>query len=233
MRKKVSIVAVLGLLAAAGACGEDHKESRTTAAPATAVAATTTTASPTDLAPLLLDASDVGEGWNASTELSIADLGSIGESPCPGTAINPTIAQRLKPTVGVQFEPADGSKRGIQEVVLSGNTERLAADLDIVFGGVDVCKDVETTTPDAEKLRYEPLAVPELGDQRMAAIVTVFEPPDFQVTWRGHTAIVRYRSIAIMLNQFEILPSPQDKPVMSDAEFVELLRKAVTKLSRS
>jgi hypothetical protein len=228
MKTTMTLLALLGLTVAGAACGEDEA-TESTAAPVTTVAEVTTTR-PVDLDTLLLDASDVGEGWTANTELSVEDLGSLAQSPCENTAPNPTIAARLQPTAGVIFEPDDGSMQGIQELAVEGEPSQLAADLDIVFEATDQCIGVESTTPDAEKVTYEALEIPQLGDQQMAATVTAFEPPDFQTTWRGHSAIVRVGGVAIMLNQFEILSSPDDEPTTSDADFIALLETAVAKL---
>lgn len=231
MHKRAIVVAIIGLAVSAVACGDENDDGRSTVASTTTVV-TTTTAPTADLSALLLDVADVGEGWSATTALSPEDLGSIADSPCAALVMNPTIIERLKPTTGVQFQPTDGSKRGLQEVALTGDPARLPQDLQAVFDGIaEVCAGVESTTPDAERIRYEPFAVPALGDQRLAIIWTAHEPPEYQVTWRGHTAIVRVGAIAIMLTQFDILPTPQDEPLMSDAEFVEVLRKAVDKLS--
>ena len=90
---------------------------------------------------------------------------------------------------------------------------------------------VQYEVPDSgEKVEYDLVDVGELGDQRSAATITAFEPPEFTTTWRGHTAIVRVGAVVIMLNEFEILKSPDEKPTMTDEMFTSLLTEAVSRL---
>jgi hypothetical protein len=212
-------VAVLAL--ALTACGSD-------AAPATS------TVSPAELKAMLLTVDDlegIDGGWTVKADTSTADLGSLAESPCPDVALDQQLVARLKPTDGVIFEPGDGSLRGIQQLILTGNAAQLKLDLDTVFGNVESCVGVQYEVPDSgEKVEYDLVDVGELGDQRSAATITAFEPPEFTTTWRGHTAIVRVGAVVIMLNEFEILKSPDEKPTMTDEMFTSLLTEAVSRL---
>lgn len=220
------------LVAVVTACGSDKSAPATT--PATTSAASTTVPGP-DLTPLLLTVDDLvgldGE-WTVMTDMSPDDLGSLASSPCPDTTLDPELVERLRPTAGVIFEPADGSMQGVQELILSGDPARLEADLEAVIGSVESCVGEQYEVPDTgEKVQYDLIDVGDLGDQRAVATVTAFEPPDFMTTWRGHTAIVRVGDTAIMVNQFQILDSPDLEPSMTDEEFVTLLQAAVAKLA--
>ena len=219
------------LAAGVSACGSDGTAS-TTSSTSTTVAATTTTVSA--LHPLLLAVGDLAgleTEWTVMTDMDPADLGSLAESPCPDTTLAADLVERLRPTDGVIFEPTDGSLHGVQELILSGEPTQLEADLDVVFGSVESCVGEQYEVPGTgEKVQYDLLDVGDLGDQRAVATVTAFEPPDFTTTWRGHTAIVRVGGVAIMVNQFEILGSPDATPRMDDSEFAALLQAAVAKL---
>lgn len=205
-----------------------------TTVPATSVVAPTAPgATDQELAAMLLTADDIGAGWAANTDLDPADLGTLGESPCPDVGINPTITQRLQATTGVLFEPVDGSLRGIQELLVrSDDPGRLALDLDAVFGAVEQCMGLETTAPDGELVTMVRLELPAVGDSRLGATVTVLEPPDFRTTWLGHLAVVRVGNLAIMLNQFDIVDSPDVTPPTTDAEFIAMIERSVQLLEQ-
>ena len=219
------MIAVLALGAAA--CGSDESVATTT------MAAPTTTA-PSELKAKLLTVDDlVGvEGdWSVMADMTPDDLGSLAESPCPDAAIDPQIVERMIPTDAVIFEPTDEATRGVQELILAGDPEQLASDLEVVFGSVESCVGQQYEVPGSgEKVQYDLVDVPEFGDQRSAARLVAFEPPDFTTTWRGHTAIVRVGGVVIMINEFQILDSPDAEPFMDDAEFVALLESAVARL---
>ena len=178
----------------------------------------------------------MGSGWKPETEITAADLGGIGELPCSGVpdlAINPTIAARLVAATGIILSPTDGTPRGIKEILVTGEPDRLARDLEAVIGAAtDNCIGKDLVTKDNEKIRMEVLALDGFGDQRSAITVMVGEPPDYQSTWRGYQAIVRVGSVAIMISAFEVMGTPDAKPVMDAAGFVRLVEQAVSKLSR-
>ncbi len=225
----------LGLAGALSACGS--KTASTTTQPpttlaTTTVAATTTTLSAAELTSRLLTSADIGGGWTPAQDITAADLGGLGESPCENVAINPTIAARLVASVGVILKPDDGTPRGIKETVVIGEPDRLARDLDAVFGAAtDNCIGKDLTTKDGEKVRMQTFVLPDVGDQRSAISVTVGEPPDFRSTWKGHQAIIRLGSIAVAITEFEVVGSPDQAPRMSDAQFVQLVQQAAAKLT--
>jgi hypothetical protein len=227
------VVIAAGLSLVAAGCGSDSEPSASSTSSSSTGSSSTSgpssTASVVDLDAMLLTAAEGPEGWVVMGDMSPEDLGSLGDPICPDTAINPTIIARLKATSAVILEPADGSLKGMQELLVTGEPDRLAADLDIVFDTVEVCGE-EFTTVDGEKVQYVPFDIPDLGDQRNATTLKAFEPPDFQTTWLGHSAVVRVGSVALMLNQFEIVDTPDTEPSMSDAEFMEILERAVAKL---
>jgi hypothetical protein len=205
------------------------------------VQATSTTAAPTttvslaDLRERLLTAGEVGAGWKPETEITAADLGGIGELPCSGVpdlAINPTIAARLVAATGIIMSPTDGTPRGIKEILVTGEPDRLSRDLDAVIGATtDNCIGKDLVTKDHEKVRMEVVALDGIGDQRSAVTVTVGEPPDYQSTWRGYQAVVRVGPVAMMISTFQVMGTPDAKPVMDEAGFVALVKQAVAKLS--
>lgn len=216
------------LAAGLSACGSDGSTATTT------TAAPSTTAVSELKAKLLTVDELVGvDGeWTVMTDMTPDDMGSLGESPCPDGALADDIVERLRPTDAVIFEPSDSSMRGVQELILSGDPAQLESDLAAVFGSSETCVGEQYEVPGTgEKVQYDLVDVAELGDQRIVARITAFEPPDFTTTWRGHMAVVRVGGVAIMLNEFEILDSPDTEAAMSDDEFVTLLEAAVAKLA--
>jgi putative hemolysin len=227
MNTKLGLLALLGLAGALVACGGDDATIDTTPATTTPVE---TTALPTadQLDALLLGIGDVGSAWRLGPAITDADLTDAIQIPCPDTAINPTIGDRLTPITGVQFEPVDQSSRHLIEFALTGRPERLGADLQALFDTLDACAATTPTTIDTGSLTVERLAIPDLGEQRAAYTLTGVQGPE--ATWYVRTAYARVGSIAVEIGLTEILPAPDDQPSVSDDEFVQLVQTAVAGL---
>jgi hypothetical protein len=178
---------------------------------------------------MLLDVGDVGAGWQVGPEVTDADFSDSTQFPCNDMALNPTIIERLTPVTGIQFEPTDGSYKHLIEFLVTGDPQRLALDLQFYFEGMEACAATTPTTIGFGTLTVEPFTIPELGDQRVAYVLTGVESPD--ATWYIRSAEVRVGSIASEVALTEILPTPQDEPTITDAEYVQLLETAVAKLS--
>lgn len=236
-RSVVSWLVVFGFGVASVACSSEDGGTTTvasSAAPATTEPAPTEPATTSVLAPLLLTVDDLGPGWEVDPDVNPADFTSIGDLRCTDSALNPTIVERLVPTDVVILNGTDPAVfEGVQELMLSGDPARLAADLDILFEAATACLGSERVNEDGERVRYDPFEIPDLGDQRLAGELTVGEPPDYQTTWRGHTAIVRVGAIALMVNQFEILSTPEAIPSMTGDDFIALLELAVDRVVAS
>lgn len=228
MHAQLGLVALLGLAGTLVGCGDDEATRDTTPA-TTAPAETTVPLSTEQLDSMLLDASDVGSAWQLGPPITEADLTDATQIPCPDTAINPTIADRLTPITGVQFEPVDRSSRHLIEFAVVGQPDQLDADLQVLFDAMDACAAATPTTSGTGSLRVERLTIPELGDQRAAYTLIGVETPDTP-TWYVRDAEVRVGSIAVEVGLTEILPTPDDEPSISDAEFVRLIQTAVTNL---
>lgn len=222
MYARLGFIALFGLVGTFMGCGDDDTASPTT------TESTATTVAVSELDSMLLGADDVGTGWQLGPPINEADLADSTQIPCPDTAINPTIADRLTPVTGVQFEPTDRSPRHLIEFLVTGQPEQLNADLQVMFEAMDACAATTPTSTDAGSLTVEPLTIPELGDQRAAYTLIGVESPD--TTWYVRDASVRVGSIAIELALTEILQTPEDEPTTSDAEFVQLLETAVDAL---
>ena len=236
MFTRVSFIASLGLVGALFACGDDGTSGNTTtptsslpAITATTSSSTTTTISTAQLDSMLLDVGDVGAGWQLGPEVTDADFLDSTQFPCNDMALNPTIIERLTPVTGIQFEPTDGSYKHLIEFLVTGDPQRLALDLQFYFEGMEACAATTPTTTGFGTLTVEPFTIPVLGDQRAAYVLTGVESPD--ATWYIRSAEVRVGSIATEVALTEILPTPQDEPTITDAEYVQLLETAVAKLS--
>lgn len=231
MRSRTGRLVVLAdaIVVLAPSCGDDQaaRTSTTTAASTTSSSATATTS---QLDAMLLDASDVGAEWGVPSPVNAEDLADATRIPCPDVAVNPTIAGRLTPVTGVQFEPAERAYRHLVEFAMSGDAVRLDADLRAFFGAVESCSTATPSAPGA--LKVETLPISTRGDQRAAFVLVGRESPDAPATWYVRDAVVRVGGIAIELGLAEILPAGQDAPHFSDADFDALLGKAVAKLER-
>lgn len=206
---------VLGLAVVVMGCGNDGRTS-TTAVPASKLGA------------MLLEARDVGAGWQVGSDVNDADFSDATKMPCADVTMDPTIAKRLTPVTGIQFEPTDRSYRHIIEFAVTGDAARLDADLRALFAAMESCSTVTSTTPGT--LTVERLTIPELGDQRAAYTLTGTESPDATMTWYVRNADVRVGPVAIELGLTEILSTPEEAPHVSDGDFVKLLETAVAKL---
>jgi len=254
MRKVLGAV-TLGAVLTVSACGgdKDAAETTTTAAAVetTAPAETTTvpetteapttvpettmpepsTTAATGLALGLLTQEDVGSAWKRSNDLSVEDLSSIGDEPCLGATVDAKIVERLKSTVGVQYEPAEGELSGMQQLALEGDAAQLTADLDVLFKAIGSCLDKDITAPEGEKVRYTAMSLPAgIADQVMGIAVVANEPPDFQRTWRGFSAVARVDGKVFLLNAFEILPTPETAATITAEAFTTVLQNAVARM---
>lgn len=227
MFARMGLIAVLGLVGVLIGCGDDDATRETTPATTSSVE-TTIPLSPEQLEPMLLDASDVGAGWQLGPKITDADLSDATQIPCPDTAINPTIGDRLTPITGVQFEPVDHSSKHLIEFAVTGQPEQLDADLQVLFEAMDACAATTPTSIGSGSLTVEPLTIAELGDQRAAYTLIGVESPD--ATWYIRNADVRVGSTAVKVGLTEILQTPDDEPSISDTEFVQLIQTAVAKL---
>lgn len=192
--------------------------------------ATPTTPTPKQLEALLLNAADIGAGWMGTTAVSSSELGSLAESPCPGVTIDPEVTARLKPVVGVRITPGDGTNRAVIEGIIIGDPATLSSDVQALFAAAESCSGTDFTGANQEKARYDSLLLPAVGDQQMATVLKVIQPPDYQLTARGHTAIVRVGDIVVSLTQYEVMTKPDTEPITSDATFIALLQTAVQRV---
>lgn len=224
MLTRTRFIVVLGVVGTLLACGSDGT-SGNTANPTPSTPPTTIIS----IAPLdsMLDVSDVGAGWQVGPPVTDADFSDSIQIPCTEVALNPTIIERLTPNSGFQFEPTDSSYKHIIELLVTGEPQQLEGDLQAYFEAMEGCEATSSTTT-GTGTRVEQFTIPDLGDQRAAYVLTATASPD--ATWHVRDARVRVGSIAIQLGLAEILPTPQDEPSVTDAEFVQLLQTAVAKL---
>lgn len=229
MRTPMSMIAAVGIAIALVACGDEGTSTQTTV-PAATTAAPTTTTSADQLKAVLLDAGDIWEGWKVGENITPEDLASFAQSPCENVAVNPTIAQRLTAATGIQFEPIDRSYKHMIELVVTGDPKQLDTDLQALIGATQSCPSVASTIAGGGSGTVHELSIPTLGDQRAAFVYTALESASGP-TWYIRSAIVRVGSLAVGLGLTEILSTAQDKPQISDEQFVKLLETAVAKLS--
>jgi putative hemolysin len=226
MYARLGLVALLGCAGVLLGCGDDEATRDTT--PSTSASVATTVPTQEQLDAMLLATTDVGSDWQLGPPITDADLTDATQIPCPDTAINPTIADRLTPITGVQFEPVDRSSKHLIEFAVTGQPEQLGADLQVLFDAMDACAATTPTTIGTGSLTVKPLTIPELGDQRAGYALIGVESAD--ATWYVRDAEVRVGSIAVEVGLTEILQTPDDEPSISDAEFVQIAQTAVGKL---
>lgn len=228
---------VLGVLGGLLACTNDDGAGTTTAV--TTVASTTTvpattaapsTSAPEDLSRYLLTLADVGANWKLGHSVGEADFNDFGQLPCPDSAINPTIINRIRPTIGVQFEPSAEGARHLLQFVLTGESARLAADIDILIGAEEAC--AAATPSGSNSFKVERMSIPDLGEQRAAFVLRGLETDGSTSTWYVRQAIVRVGTTAVTIGLTEILPSPEGAPSIPDSEFVRILTAATAHLAQ-
>lgn len=215
--KRIAVVALAVASLVGAACGDDGGST-----------GPTTTVSAATLQAKLLAVGDLGTGWQVGPAVNEADLGDAIQFPCEDMGLNPTIAARLLPVTGIQFEPTDRSAAQLIEFAMVGDATRLAADLKIYFDGLDEC--ANTTIPGATSGAVGALTIPNLGDQRAAFAARAQVPPGSTTTWYVRTAVVRVGGTAVQISLTEILSTAQEQPRVSDAAFVTLLQTAVARL---
>lgn len=229
MQRAVGLVVALGLSAALVSCG-----SATTSRSAPAPQTTSSTLSRTQLQTRLLTVGDVGSAWQKGQDqvgeaITPEDLASVGTSiPCSDVAMDPALAKRLTAVTGVQFQPADHSPKHLIELVITGQPGQLDSDLRALVGIMDTCAARTATTTGTSNLTLKKLALPTLGEQQAAYVMT--DSVDSSGVFYVRNAIVRRGSVAVVLGLMEGLATVQDKPQISDATFVAMLRTAVDKV---
>jgi hypothetical protein len=187
-----------------------------------------------DVTVTLLTAADLGSGWREGHEVGEADFQDAWQIPCDDVAMNPTTVEVLRPSAGIQFEPADGSNRHLIEFVTIGAEDDLVTALEAYIGAMGSCPPESTWS--GGSLSVTPLELAELGalgDQRSAftSVATLSGGTDSAV-WHVRNAAVRVGSHIISLGLTEILDRDDAQPAITDAEFVEMVRTAVGKFDR-
>lgn len=236
----ILVLAALGLAVTAGGCGDDETSGTTVPVETTGPSSTVpvTTAGPGDeLQAMLLTVSDLGTSWKLGSPINEADLSDLANQiaePCPGTAMNPTIAARLAPHHAVQFEASDGGPLMIMATIVAGEGGKLTGDVAAYIGSVQGCIDAGPITPEptdglAGTIVYTAIALPELGDQRFAWLATSPEPAEG--TWYGRNAVVQVGDVAISVGLLEVISSTDGTPTVSDAEFIDMVKTATERLS--
>lgn len=215
MTYAVGAIAALSLVA----CGEGGSSVSSTSSP------TSTTAEPSTLEGFLMTLDDVGAAWRLGGSVGQADFDDANQVPCDDTAVNPTILGRLRPVIGRQFEPGDGSYRHLITTITVGDPGRLSVDLGFLIDAIRACP--PSTTFMGSSITIEQLEIPDLGDQRAAFRI---EAATSEPVWVVRTAVVRVDRRYLSVNLTEILESAGSEPVISDAEFVAIVEKAVRRL---
>lgn len=194
-----------------------------TAVPATTVPATAVSLDKLDAMRLTLD--DVGSFWKAGEPINDADIADSVQVPC-NPSLDPAVVQRLRAKTGVQFEPVDGSYLHVMEFLAAGEPTQLAADVRVLFDAWQSCP-TTSTLPDGSSYRDLGLvAVPELGDQRLARQVKGVATPTADVVWFVRSAMVRVGGVLVEVSLTEVV-STDASPKISDAEFAKLVAAAV------
>lgn len=225
--RKYTVPVLAALVLAVPACGSDD-----TSTPSTTVAgSTTTTVETSALEQLLLtlaDLTDIGNQWRNGPTVGDADFNDANQIPCDKSSLSPTIAGRLRPIIGRQFEPQDGSYRHLMTTITIGDAAQLAVDLGQLIDTIRGCP--AESTFDGAPVSIERIDLPDLGDQRAAFRIEASESAtNF---WVVRTAVVRVENRYLAVSLTEILDSPAATPTVSDEEFVALVGKAVNRLEK-
>lgn len=217
MTRSVALAAVFTALAACGGGGTSSSGPTETVPAAT-------------LQTKMLTVADVGAAWKLGHEVTELDFGDATKSPCEDAGLNPTIAARLTPVAGVQFEPVDGSYRHLIEFAVTGEVARLTTDVQLFAEGYELCNGKPADGGTAG-VTITKLTIPKLGDQRYAYTVFAKLSPDEPTVWYGRSVLVRVGTVMVTVGLTEILDSPAAKPTVTDAALVTIVEKAVAHLT--
>lgn len=222
MRKStLALIALfVALLQPAAGCGDDGGTS-----PSTSAGSTSTTVETGMLEDLLMTLADIGANWRLGNTVGGADFDDANQVPCDDTALNPTIRERLRPIIGRQFEPDDGSYRHLMTTITLGDPGRLALDLGFLIDAIRTCP--ATATFEGSSVTIEQMEMPDLGEQRAAFKITATTD---EPVWLVRTAVVRVDRRYLAVNLTEILDTSDTQPSVSDDQFIALVEKAVGRL---
>lgn len=223
--RKTSLSALaltIPLVFAVGGCGGDDDTSPTTSAEST-----TTTAETGMLEDLLMTLADIGANWRLGNTVGGADFDDANQIPCDDTGLNPTIRERLRPIIGRQFEPDDGSYRHLMTTITLGDPGRLGLDVGFLIDAIRACPAVATF--EGSSVSIEQMEIPDLGEQRAAFKITAATD---EPVWLVRTAVVRVDRHYLSVSLTEILDTSQTEPTVTDAQFVDIVEKAVRRLEK-
>jgi hypothetical protein len=228
VRVAAAVAAVVVFGAACGSSDTDSETATTTAAAVTTTtsAATPTTVSVATLTERLLAAGDLPAGWKLGHAVNNSDFEAFAQLPCDNAAINPLAAKRLTAQTGIQFEPTGGSSAHLIELVTTGEPAQLTKDIGMLIGAREDACSASDATSGGSPISITSLTLPSVGDQRSAYSGRV----DSSAHWFGRNAVVRVGSVAVVVGLTEVLSSATATPMVCDAEFVQLVERAVQRL---
>lgn len=181
------------------------------------------------LADRLLGAADVGEGWTVIDAPADADFGSLGDSTCDGQAVEPAVVERVRAQAGVVLQSPKPFGVTVSQSILEAPAEQLEADLAAVFRVDAACAAKDIALNDSTIARAEIIELGQVGDQQQAARLSILVGSE--VVSSGYIAIVRIGRYAFELSLTEETGSAPADSMLEPADFEELLRVALEKLS--
>lgn len=219
MRSRSLITTVVVIASFVVGCGDGGKND----AASSSTRPTTTTASRAELSAMLLTADDIGQGTGRWTVRPL-DADGLALQPC-AAEVGPVTTARLTAEVGMDAGRADGNA-ALQERLIVGDPQQLDEDLAEYRDVLGSCLG-PTSTSAGSAPAFEPLAIPDLGDQRWAVTGPT---PGWPSGSRTSSAYVRIGGSAVNLVVSE-QPVTTGAPLLTtDEEFVRLLQAAVDKV---
>lgn len=212
-RRVLATISLLPLLALAGGCHGTTSGSTTT--------------STTVPAPGLLTLGDVGTSWKVGPQVTDETFADATQIPCTGMSLDAAVAARLRPTLGVQFEPVNKTYLFLSELVTIGNAEGLSSDLNTYVAAEKVCAE----TPNNGLLEFKEIAFPSLGDQSSAWLLSAYDNGSSSAIWHIRAAVVRVGGTIVNVNLTEALETPTQDLTIPDSEFRRLVTVAVSKVT--
>lgn len=199
--------------------------------------------SASDLAAMLVEADDLGTGWDVNAPPE--DYGSYGVVTDENRGMVPRMqfcdqagagseaaASNLDWEAFTQFNYETGDDRHlvfVQEFLRSDAAEDVRATYDDLAAGISACDGVRTEYPDGETGTQGSLEVPEVGDDRVGSRETVSEPGDRSATWDIRSLLARDGTTLIGVTVVEIV-APGTEKVLDDAEVRDLMTAIADKV---
>lgn len=153
---------------------------------------------------------------------------------CPDAAEQAKALEQLAGDAGADVEltsrQGDRRFRSVREQAWS-NAD-VAEYFAMASTAMKACRGATWTAPDGEKIAYQPLEGPGMGDESTSAlVVTVTSGPEGDVTWRTRETVARFGTTLLVLQDLDVQPG-EAPPPLSDGQWQETVEAATARIAQ-